>query len=121
MPPTIQPNRLRHLGTLAGDTKNELSQLVSRQGLEGEGVEGPAGTRGSVGPEGPEGPPATTFVYPEGAPNTVWKILHELKRYPSVTVLDTAGDEVQGITVYNSNEELTITFSAAVTGEALLN
>jgi hypothetical protein len=117
MPPTILPPHLRHVAVIAGDTRNQLNQLVSRQGLDG-GSEGPAGPTGSPGPPGAS---ASTFVFTEGAPSTTWKILHKLKRFPSVTVIDTAGDEVQGITTYNSNEELTIVFSAPVTGEALLN
>src|ERR1035441_8717185 len=91
MPPVIQPNSLRHLGVLAGDTKNELTQLVSRQGLEGP-EEGAPGRPGAPGPTGPEGPPAKSFVFTEGAPSAFWTITHKLKRFPSVMVQDSAND-----------------------------
>ena len=117
MPPTTQPPHLRHLGVLAGDTRNQLTQLVSRQGLE-SGLPGPEGPEGGTGPEGP---PAKTFEHTQGAPSALWTIVHKLKRFPSVVVQDTAGDSVEGIVEYISNEELTITFSAAFSGVAYLN
>lgn len=121
MPPVIQPVHLRHLGVLAGDTKNELTQLVGRQGLEGEGTEGAPGPAGATGPEGKEGPPGKGFVFHEGASSAVWTVVHGLGKYPSVTVQDTAGDEVDGVIVYVSEEELTITFSSAFSGTAYLS
>jgi DNA polymerase II small subunit/DNA polymerase delta subunit B len=44
-----------------------------------------------------------------------------LKKFPCVQVIDSAGDSVDGIVEYISNEELTITFSAAFSGAAYLN
>ncbi len=44
-----------------------------------------------------------------------------LGKFPSVTVQDTAEDEVDGIVDYLSKNEITITFSAPVTGTAYLN
>jgi hypothetical protein len=79
------------------------------------------GPEGKEGKTGPAGPPGATFVFTQGAPLAEWTIKHELKLFPSVTVIDTAGDEVQGIVEYVSNNELKIVFSAAVTGTAYLN
>lgn len=112
MPPVLHRPDLRQLDRMTSSPANTLAQLVSRQGLDAK-----------TGPPGAQGPPgeATTFVFTEGAPSTVWTIKHDLKRFPSVTVIDTAGDEVQGITEYVSNNELKIVFSAAVTGTAYLN
>jgi hypothetical protein len=64
---------------------------------------------------------ATTFTHTQGAPAEVWTIEHKLKRFPSVTSQDTAGDEVDGIVVYVSENELTITFSAPFAGLAYCN
>ena len=61
------------------------------------------------------------YVFTEGAPSASWNIKHNLGKHPSVTVIDTANDEVQGITEYISINELTIVFSAPVTGTAYLN
>lgn len=112
MPPVIHRPDLRQLDRMTSNTGNQLAQLVSRQGLETK-----------TGPPGAQGPPgeAATFVFTEGVPATIWTIKHNLKRFPSVTVIDTAGDEVQGIVEYVSNNELKIVFSATVTGTAYLN
>lgn len=117
MPPTILPAHLRHLQELTAGTRNNLQALTSRQGLE-SGTPGPEGPPGG---KGEPGEPAKSFVFTEGTPSTVWTIKHKLKRFPSVTVQDTAGDEVMGIIDYINEEELTVTFTANVTGKAFLN
>jgi hypothetical protein len=61
------------------------------------------------------------FVFTEGAPSAEWHIVHKLKKHPSVTVIDTAEDEVEGITEYLNEEELNIIFSAPVTGTCYCN
>jgi len=61
------------------------------------------------------------FVFTEGAPSAEWHIVHPLKKHPSVTVIDTANDEVQGIVEYLNEEELNIVFSVPITGTAYLN
>jgi hypothetical protein len=114
MPPTILPKHLRELDVLVGSTRNQQNQLLSRQGLEG-------GMPGPPGPPGEKGAAGSTFVFTQGAPAEVWTIKHELKLFPSVTVQDTAGDEVSGITVYISENELTVTFSSPFSGVAYLN
>jgi hypothetical protein len=61
------------------------------------------------------------FVHAQGEPAAVWTITHNLGKRPSVTVQDTAGDEVEGVVEYLNEEELKIVFTAPVTGEAYLN
>ena len=55
MPPTILPSHLRHLDALTSRTRNSLTQLVGRQGLE-------AGTPGPEGPPGGKGEPGKVEV-----------------------------------------------------------
>lgn len=50
----------------------------------------------------------------------VWKIEHNLNRYPSVTVITTGGTVVIGDVVYNDENNLTITFSSETSGKAYL-
>ena len=61
MPPKIDPPHLRHIGVIAGNTSNQLGQLVGRQGLEGSlpGPEGPPGAGGKEGPKGEKGEKGT--------------------------------------------------------------
>lgn len=50
-----------------------------------------------------------------------WHIVHNLKKYPQVTVLDSALNEVVGAVQHLSKNELIIRFSAPFTGQAQLD
>ena len=62
-----------------------------------------------------------TFVYSQTIPSKNWNISHNLDKYPSITIVDSAGNEVIGDTVYNSKNEVTIHFTAEFSGNAYLN
>lgn len=51
----------------------------------------------------------------------VWTIVHTLDKYPSVTIVDSAGDEVEGSVNHISTSTLEVTFSAPFSGRAYLN
>jgi hypothetical protein len=57
----------------------------------------------------------------QGSSSAVWSINHNLDKYPSVTVKDSAGSTVIGEVQYIDEDNLTITFSGAFSGEAYLN
>jgi len=68
------------------------------------------------------------FTHIQGVPSTIWNITHELNRYPSVTVADSAGTVVIGEVLYgngtiapNELNEITLYFSAGFSGYAYLN
>jgi hypothetical protein len=61
------------------------------------------------------------FHYTQGAAASTWTITHNLGKYPSVTVIDSANDMVEGVIQYNSVNQLTLTFSGAFSGDAYLN
>ena len=61
------------------------------------------------------------FTYIKSTPDSVWDITHDLDKYPSVTVVDSAGSVVMGDITYTSKSALTVTFSAAFSGKAYLN
>lgn len=50
-----------------------------------------------------------------------WNIKHNLKKIPSVTVIDSGGNEVIGNIKHLSENELIITFSHEFSGSAILN
>ena len=51
----------------------------------------------------------------------IWEIEHNLSKYPSVTIVDTANNVIYGEVIYIDNNNVRITFSSAVTGRAYLN
>lgn len=61
------------------------------------------------------------FVYTQGSPSETWTIVHNLNKYPSCTIINSAGDEVYGEIFYNNTNSITVTFSGAFSGKAFLN
>lgn len=51
----------------------------------------------------------------------IWNIKHDLKKIPSVTIVDSGGNEVIGDVKHLSENELTISFSYEFSGSAILN
>ena len=67
-----------------------------------------------------------TYTHNQNSTSDTWTVTHNLHRFPSVTVVDSADTIVQGTVVYNSNKQLTITFfsggsALAFQGKAYLN
>lgn len=62
-----------------------------------------------------------TFVFRQDEAKDVWTIVHNLHKRPSVSVVDSGDNIVYGDVEYVSDDELTITFSAAFSGKAYLN
>lgn len=61
------------------------------------------------------------FRYNQSIANSVWNIDHGLNKYPSVTVVDTAGTQGFGTVLYVDSNNVTVSFSAAFAGTAYLN
>ena len=61
------------------------------------------------------------FVFNQGIPSATWNITHNLGKFPSVSVVDTADQLMYGDTEYFNENSLTITFSAPFSGKAYLN
>jgi hypothetical protein len=62
-----------------------------------------------------------TFEFTQGVPSTTWNIQHNLNKFPSITVIDTADTVVTGQYTYIDNNNVTLTFSAGFAGKAYLN
>lgn len=60
------------------------------------------------------------YIHNQSSPSTSWSITHPLGGRPSVTVVDTAGTVVIGEVTYNSNTQVTVTFTSAFSGFAYL-
>ena len=62
-----------------------------------------------------------SFTYVQGVASTTWNIQHNLGKFPSITVIDTANTVVTGEYTYDNINNVTLTFSAAFAGTAYLN
>lgn len=62
-----------------------------------------------------------TYIYEQTSAAAVWTITHNLGRYPSVTVVDSAGSECVGEVTYLDENTVQCTFSAPFGGKAYLN
>jgi hypothetical protein len=61
------------------------------------------------------------YVFDQAVAASTWVINHTLNKFPSVSIVDSAGTQVNGQVTYNSTSQITITFSSAFSGEAFLN
>lgn len=64
---------------------------------------------------------SSTFVYEQGIASNEWQITHNLKKCPSVALVDSAGTVFQAKIEYNDLNTLTIYLNGATTGKAYLN
>lgn len=62
-----------------------------------------------------------TYRHIQGVSSNIWEVNHNLNKYPSVTVRDSAGSIVIGEITYNNENTITLTFSGAFSGEAHFN
>jgi hypothetical protein len=61
-----------------------------------------AGSQGPPGPQGRDGVGDANYEFTQATPAAVWAIAHNLNKFPSVTVLDSSGDECEGVVQYTS-------------------
>ncbi len=61
------------------------------------------------------------FVYTQLVASAVWNVVHNLDKFPSVSVVDDDQNQVFGSVVYNTVNDLTITFNGAFSGKAYIN
>jgi hypothetical protein len=61
------------------------------------------------------------YLHDQQTSSDTWVVTHNMNKYPSINIVDTANDIIMGEVRYNSLNQLTITFTAAVSGKAYLN
>lgn len=65
---------------------------------------------------------APTYTHLQNTPAATWTVNHNMDKYPSVTVVTSAGDIAGGAEIdYIDKNNLTISFAAAFSGKAYLN
>ena len=61
------------------------------------------------------------YVHDQGVASATWSVAHNLAKYPSIIVVDTAGSVVTGDVSYTDTNNLTVTFNASFSGYAYIN
>lgn len=61
------------------------------------------------------------YIHYQDSPSANWTIVHNLGKFPSVTVVTSAGDVVYTDAHYVDKNKVTLEFSAAFAGRAYLN
>ena len=68
----------------------------------------------------PSGAVTSRLEFVQQSASATWVITHALGGKPQVTIVDSADTHVFGEVQYNSNTQVTVTFSAAFSGKAYL-
>lgn len=61
------------------------------------------------------------YVYTQRSASDSWDIVHNLNKYPAITIVDSANNTVVGDIIYISLNEVNIKFIGAFSGKAFLN
>lgn len=61
------------------------------------------------------------YIHNQSTASARWVVVHNLNKYPSVSITDSAGSQVFGEVQYVDENNLIITFSAAFSGKAYMN
>ena len=64
---------------------------------------------------------AMSYTHIQSFPSATWTIQHKLNRYPNVSVVDSAGSEVEGEVSYIDNNTIYVCFNGAFSGSAYLS
>lgn len=79
------------------------------------------GPKGEQGPKGDPGPASPVYIHYQDLPANQWTVMHNLNKFPSVSIVDSGGSNVFGDIVYINDTTLTITFSTVFSGKAYCN
>ncbi len=79
------------------------------------------GEQGPAGPPGPKGDSGDKTFKQDFTNASSVTVSHNLNKYPAVTIINSAGAEVEGDPNYIDANTLTISFSASFSGSVLCN
>jgi hypothetical protein len=73
------------------------------------------------GPQGPAGEAANSYTHIQQAPSSTWTMAHNLGFRPSVELLNSGGQEIEGDVLHISENVCVANFNQPVAGLARLN
>lgn len=64
---------------------------------------------------------STTFTFEQSVASDTWNVMHNLDKYPSVSIVDSGGNLVDGEVKYVTSNRILINFTSPFSGKAYLN
>ncbi len=61
------------------------------------------------------------YVHDQQVASSTWVVNHNLNKFASINIVDTANEEVVGDVSYNGLNQITINFTAPISGKAYIN
>lgn len=99
----------------------QINQVVIEEDENLVVVEAPISAITTIIAQGPQGPAGgSAFVYQQVAPATTWTINHNLGYKPSVELLDSGSQEIDGEVAHPSNNQTIVRLNPASAGLARL-
>ena len=77
-------------------------------------------TIATAGPQGPGGGAGAAYVHTQASPSTTWTINHNLGFRPSVELLDSGSQEIDGDIAHPTTNQTVVTLNPATAGLARL-
>jgi hypothetical protein len=62
-----------------------------------------------------------TYTFTQPTPSDTWVVTHNMNKFPSVSIVDSAGNIVEGDTIYNTLNSCTLNFQGSFSGKAYFN
>lgn len=120
---TKEPVYIQHIVPATVSTVSDNTSFVVKESVDTVLVD--SGNVGDIVRTGVLGPISAGsdkyYRHNQSTASSIWTIVHPLDKYPSVTIVDSAGDEVEGAINYVGLTTIVVSFSAAFSGSAFLN
>lgn len=96
-------------------TESDYNKLSNKPSINGVVLEGDKSSK-DLKIDGDK-----TYVYYQNVQSDAWEIQHNLDKYPSITVVDSANNIVVGDIRYVDTNNVVVTFTAPFSGKAFCN
>ena len=96
-------------------TESDYNKLSNKPSINGVVLEGDKSSK-DLKIDGDK-----TYVHYQNVQSDTWEIQHNLDKYPSITVVDSANNIVVGDICYIDTNKVIVTFSAPFSGKAFCN
>lgn len=120
---SVVENKIAKLGTMAGKSSNDYRTANDQDTID-NGIKDRLDNLATVATTGSYNDlinKPTTFTYEQGIASAVWTVQHNLNKYPSVTVVDSANNVIFPNVEYIDENTIRITMIGASKGRAYLN